>query len=75
MTVTLSFLLPVDGVSSTLAYSGWWSVNTLYRVGFGQLGEVHDEILRNLVPCLALGETEVDVCAGELVDVKLVQLA
>lgn len=44
---------------------------TLDGVGLGELGEVHDELLGEGVPFLAVVHPEVDVCAGELVYVKL----
>lgn len=43
----------------------------LYGVGLCQLREVRDEVLGEGVPALAVLHAEVDVGAGELVDVKL----
>jgi hypothetical protein len=43
----------------------------LDRVGLGQLGEVGDKVLREGVPLLGVGHAQVDVRAGELVDMEL----
>lgn len=37
---------------------------TLYRVRLGQLGEIHDQLLWQRIPLLALLHAEVDVGAG-----------
>lgn len=44
---------------------------TLDRIGLGQLGEVHDEIFREGVPCLAFLHAEVDMRTGEFIRVEL----
>ena len=41
------------------------------ELAFVELGEVGDEVLGEGVPGLALAHAEVDVRAGELVDVEL----
>lgn len=46
-------------------------VDTFDGVGLGELGEVHDELLGEGVPFLVVAHPQVDVCAGELIDVKL----
>ena len=43
----------------------------LDRVGLGQLGEVLEQVLGDVVPCVALPQSEVDMCAGQFVYVKL----
>jgi hypothetical protein len=40
-------------------------------VGLGQLGQVGQQVLRDVLPCLALAQAQVNVCAGQLVDVEL----
>lgn len=79
MMVTLSFLLPAPGPSACrrpppaaaaqAAVEG--TVSTLDRVGLGQLGQVGQQLLRDVVPGLALAQPQVDVCAGQLVGVEL----
>jgi len=71
MMVMLSFLLPGAPVSSCSPVSLARSGLTLDRVGLGQLAEVGQELLGNVVPRLAITQAEVDVSAGELVYVEL----
>lgn len=72
MTVMLSFLLP-DLLHQCRLHSE--NVRgeelTLYRVGLGELGEVHEEVLWEVIPLLAFLHAEVDVRARQLVDVEL----
>ena len=69
MMVILSFLLPEDLLESALPQKP--TQLTLNRIGLGQLAEVGEELFRNVVPGLALAETEVDMGTGQLVYVKL----
>jgi hypothetical protein len=48
---------------------------TLDRVGLGQLGQVGQQVLGDVVPGLALAQAQVDVSARELVDVKLAEMS
>lgn len=45
--------------------------HTLNRVGLGQLGQVGQQVFRDVVPGVALAQPQVDVGAGQLVDVEL----
>ena len=45
---------------------------TLNGVGLGQLSEVGKKCLGDVIPCVSLAETQVDVSTGELVHVELV---
>lgn len=47
--------------------------HTLDGVGLGELREVRHEVLGQVVPCLALLHAKVDVCARQLINVKLKQ--
>lgn len=64
MTVTLSFLLPADFVLIRHNVTNWYPQgleHTLNRVGLGELCQVREKRLRDLVPCLAFPQSQVDV--------------
>jgi hypothetical protein len=61
MMVTLSFLLP-RRVSQRRR--GIPAAPTLDRVGLGQLGQVGEQVLGDVVPCLALAQAQVDMGTG-----------
>ncbi len=43
----------------------------LDRVGLGQLGEILQEVFRDVVPCVSFIQSEVDMCTGEFVYMEL----
>ena len=71
MMVMLSFLLPDVPINLCSPVSLERSRLTLDRVGLGQLAEVGQELFGNVVPSVAITQTEVDMGAGELVYVEL----
>lgn len=48
---------------------------TLDRVGLGELGQVGQEFLWDIFPGIALTKAQVDVSAGQFVDVELIGIS
>lgn len=65
--VMLSFLFPD---SNEIVVLGESKGPTLDGVRLGQLGKVHDQLFWESIPSLPLLHPQVDMCAGEFVDVE-----